>query len=56
MHKSMKTVVVASLMIVLVIGSPVATAQTQRTNSTDARNMATSTGEGKILWEYNTHG
>lgn len=53
MHKPMKPVVVALLMIVLAIGSPVLSAQNKQPKSPTA---ATSTAEGKILWQYNTHG
>ncbi|MFY9555318.1 MAG: hypothetical protein WAV20_22145 [Blastocatellia bacterium] len=55
MHNPMKTVVVASLMLVLVVASPVVTAQNQRTTP-NAGNAVTSPAEGKILWQYNTHG
>ena len=56
MHKPMKPAVVASLIIVLAIGSPVLSAQNKQPNNTAAPDAVTSTVEGKILWQYNTHG
>ena len=54
MDKPMKPVVVASLIIVLAIASPILSAQNQKPNSPAARDAVTA--EGKILWQYNTHG
>ena len=54
MNKPMKPVVVASLIIVLAIASPILSAQNQQPNSPAA--VKAVTGEGKILWQYNTHG
>ena len=54
MDKPMKPVVVASLIIVLAIASPILLAQNQQPNSSGPGNAVA--GEGKILWQYNTHG
>ncbi len=53
MHKPMKPVAVALLMIILAIGSPILLAQNKQPNSPAA---ATFTAEGRILWQYDTHG
>jgi hypothetical protein len=54
MDKSMKAVLVASLIIDLAIASPILSAQNQQPNSSSAGNAVTA--EGKILWQYDTHG
>jgi hypothetical protein len=56
MHKRMKSVVVAASMLVLATVSTVLLAQNKHANSPAARDAVTSTAEGKILWQYNTHG
>ncbi len=56
MHKRMKPMIVAALMIMLEPLSPILLAQEPLPNSSVARNAAGSTAEGKILWQYNTHG
>jgi hypothetical protein len=53
MHKPMKPLVVALLTIILAIGSPALVAQNKRPNNPAG---GTSTAEGKILWQYGTHG
>jgi len=54
MNRPMKPVLVASLIIVLAIATPILSAQNQQPNSPAAGNAVTA--EGKILWQYNTHG
>lgn len=56
MHKRMKPMIVAALMIVLEPLSPILLAQEPPPNSGVARGAASSTAEGRILWQYNTHG
>ena len=53
MHKPIKPVRVAWLMIVLAVGSTVFSAQIQEPN---AGNVVASTAEGQVLWLYDTHG
>jgi hypothetical protein len=53
MHKPIKPVSVAWLMILLALASTVFSAQIQEPN---AGNVVASTAEGKVLWLYNTHG
>jgi hypothetical protein len=53
MHKPIKPIVDALLMIVLAIGSPGLFAQNKQPDGPAA---ATSAGEGTILWQYDTHG
>ena len=54
MNKPMKRAVVASLIIVLALATPILSAQNQQPNSPSARKEVPA--EGKILWQYNTHG
>jgi hypothetical protein len=54
MDNPMKPVLVASLTIVLAIATPILSAQNQQPNGTGAGNAVVA--EGKILWQYNTHG
>ena len=53
MHKPIKPVRIVWLMIVLAMASTVFSAQIQEPNP---GNVVTSTAEGKVLWQYNTHG
>ena len=55
MHKRKKHLI-AVLMILLETVSPVLLAQGQKPTSSVARDTAGSAAEGKILWQYNTHG
>jgi hypothetical protein len=53
MHKPIKSVRVAWLMIVTAVVSTVLSAQIQEPNP---GKFVTSTAEGRVLWQYNTHG
>ena len=55
MHKRKKHLI-AVLMILLETVSPVLLAQGQKPTSSVARDAASSTAEGKVLWQYNTNG
>lgn len=56
MDKPRKPIIVAALIIVFGTLSPVLLAQNKQPNSPGARDITSTTGEGKILWQYNTHG
>lgn len=56
MHKRTKQLNAAALMILLETVSPFLFAQGQKPTSSVARDAAGSTAEGKVLWQYNTHG
>lgn len=56
MHKGTTPIIAAALMIVLETVSPILLAQGQQPNRSVARDTASSTAEGKTLWQYNTHG
>ena len=55
MDKRMKPMIVAALMIIFETLSPILLARDQQPNSPATRDIANTT-EGKILWQYNTHG
>ena len=54
--KSMKTIVLAALMIVLVSTAPVLSTQNEQAKTASAPETPAATAEGKVLWQYNTHG
>jgi hypothetical protein len=55
MHKQMKAILVGALAMVLTVVSSDLLAQNKQPNN-PVRDAASHTGEGKILWQYNTHG
>jgi len=56
MNNRMKPMIAAALMITFGTLSPILLAQDQQPNSRVPRDIPSSTPEGKILWQYNTHG
>ena len=56
MHKQTKQIVIPALIVILASVSPILLAQNKQPNNPSARNTASSTAEGKILWQYNTDG
>jgi hypothetical protein len=56
MYKQTKQIVIPALIVVLAAVSPILLAQNKQPNNLTARNTASTTAEGKILWQYNTDG
>ena len=56
MYKQTKQIVIPALIVVLAAVSPILLAQNKQPNNLTARNTASTTAEGKLLWQYNTDG
>ena len=54
MYKQSKPIVIAALILAAV--SPTLLAQNKQPNRSTSPNTASTTAEGKILWQYNTDG
>ena len=55
MYKQSKQIAIALIMLLAAV-SPVLFAQDKPPNNPTARNTGSTTGEGQILWQYNTDG